>query len=529
MKLETAWRRKAVAAELRDAFEEENLHNILVRETSEKVVWLNRILVSVWPHLDMWLSEMTTSFLIRTLVGVNQPDANGKPNSVQIDVKYVSFGKMPLVIEGVESKRPTAPYQVRLDLFFKYQGDLVVELEASLPFMKVPIKVLDLEMRGKLVVEMSFKDRGRIQQLALYFFETPTMNFAIRTVGMLDVMDLPMLKETIKGKVVGALNKAMRYNNALRFDWSGASSSSNSTKDDLSEEEQAKIRKAFLHQTVSALDEPEAAATAPSSSSTPSSISVSASETSPIQSNASNSNSTASLAAAVRRTTKRDPDAPSPQQPNSTSTSDPLSELSQDAKAHQTPMQSGSAKQGTPQTKASSGKITSSSSSSSSSSLPRPQVQQRQPTQAISTKKEEDLNEFLLLSPEEFRGTLRVRIFACTQLSSGDIFSVNPYVVLESNGVTHRTDVVKRTVNPIWTNADFRFPVPKFLPPKGLSLKIQVFDKNKIGSDDSLGHVLISLNGLLQKPDSPEPVDAPLVDALFANSQIHMECTFIPE
>lgn len=120
-----------------------------------------------------------------------------------------------------------------------------------------------------------------------------------------------------------------------------------------------------------------------------------------------------------------------------------------------------------------------------------------------------------------------MRVVECQKLASSDIFSVSPYVVLEANGVTHKTIVVKRTSVPAWSNALFEFPVPRFLPAKGLVLKVHVYDKSKIGDDDSLGHVQLAMGRFIAKPDELADFWAPLVDT--PSGKIRLQCKYIPE
>jgi hypothetical protein len=498
--LEKRWREKAVAADLKEILAEEDVRSVLLKSSTESVVWLNRTLRCMWPHLDRWLSASTTSFLMRALVGVNQPDEYGKPKSVQFDVKYVSFGSSPLTIDGITTKQPTEPYSVRLDLDFTFRGDIVVELEAALSFMKIPLTLNDLEMRGKLKLEMSFKDRGSIKLLSVAFLGAPTLNFSIKTIGKLDVMDLPTLKSSINTVIVAYMRSSMTFPNALKFDWSGGHTSSPNTPS--TEEERASLQRTFTHQTVSALD-----------------IET---ETQKLQATGDVKNETTLSS------------APLPSTPNSLNQSGqhPLSQTlgpelrrqSSETNMGKTSQSSSQSTLGQNPVGSGGGGAVPSTASSSGSIAKKPMPRTNQP---LMRKKEEDVNEFLLMSPEEFTGTLRVRVVECSKLASSDIFSVSPYVVLETNGVTYQTAVVKRTAVPSWNNALYEFPIPKYLPPKGLILKLQVFDKSKIGPDESLGHVQVNLNAYLAQPDEQFDFWVPLVDT--TSGKVRLQCKYIPE
>eukprot|EP01094_Clydonella_sp_ATCC50884_P010802 TRINITY_DN2061_c0_g1_i1.p2 TRINITY_DN2061_c0_g1~~TRINITY_DN2061_c0_g1_i1.p2 ORF type:complete len:184 (-),score=76.44 TRINITY_DN2061_c0_g1_i1:216-737(-) len=69
----------------------------------------------------------------------------------------------------------------------------------------------------------------------------------------------------------------------------------------------------------------------------------------------------------------------------------------------------------------------------------------------------------------------------------------DPYVVILCDQQKFKTKVVKSNLNPEW---DEQFTIP--LTTTGQRLKVEVFDKDKIGSDDSLGTVELTFQGLTQ-------------------------------
>lgn len=462
---------------------EETTRRLAMSESTESAIWLNRTLAAAWPHLDRWLSGTIRSMLIRTFVAFNQPDEHGKSKSLQLDVIHVSFGSQPIKIEGLTAKPPSGvPYTARLDLDFCYRGDMAIDLQASLPFgVKVPVSLKDLEMIGKMKIELSFKDKGAIKNCSICFLTPPVLNFSIRTLGKLDIMDLPTLKETISSLLIHQMRQRMTYPNSLTFDWSGAQQASETAED------RSKAQQKFVYETVSLTDEhvaekpianPSTASSAPSS--TPSSA-----------------NSTPSKI------------------------EDPLTSVSRTDSASNVPTTPTRTLSGVKQTAATASPRTSSGPKATSSTTPR-----AKPMESFA-KREESLNEFLLMSPEEFRGTLSVRVVECTNLQTSDIFSVSPYVSLEMNGVSFATTVVKRTSSPAWNNAVFEFPVPRYLPSKGLHLRVQVLDKTKLGADESLGYTSINIDRFLQQPDELQFLKEPLVGA--PSGRIQLQVKYVVE
>ena len=462
---------------------EDATRRLAMSESTESAIWLNRTLAAAWPHLDRWLSGTIRSMLIRTFVGFNQPDENGKAKSLQLDVLHVSFGSQPIKIEGVTAKPPSGmPYTARLDLDFCYRGDMAIDLQASLPFgVKVPISLKELEMIGKMKIELAFKDKGAIKNCSICFLTPPVLNFSIRTLGKLDIMDLPTLKETISTLLIHQMRQRMTYPNALTFDWSGAQQASETPEDRL------KAQQKFVYETVSVADEPA------------------------IENPIVNPLTASSAPSSATSSTNTTP----------TKIEDPLTTVSRTDSASKLSTTPTRTLSGLKQTAAVSTPKAPSGAKATSSAVPR-----ASPMEAFA-KREESLNEFLLMSPEEFRGTLSVRVVECVNLQTSDIFSVNPYVSLEMNGVSFATAVVKRTSSPAWNNAVFEFPVPRYLPSKGLHLRVQVLDKTKLGADESLGYTTISIDRFLKQPDELQFLKEPLVGA--PSGRIQLQVKYVVE
>lgn len=528
------WQERAIASQVKQKLLDEDVRKMLLNESSESAAWLNRTLTAMWPHLDRMLSAAVRSFLIRSFVAFNQPDANGKSKSVKLDVTYVSFGSVPIKIDGVTAKPASMQiYSTRLDLDFSYRGDMSVELEASLPLgMKVPVALKDLEIIGKLKVEIAFKDKGALKFLSMCFMTPPTLNFSIKTLGKFDIMDLPTLKETINSILVAQIRQSMTYPKTLNFDWSGAAPASSEVQS-MSDEEKASMHLSKMtHQTVSLLDDDKAAS---KNAENESQISTPRSDSSGDKGTLNDTpRSTSSLD--VKTSPSKDSDGLSEanKKPRgslgatddraslSSSQNHPLSHSNVNPS---TSRGTGSLPPGNPSPSKNSTSSTAPSSSSATSSAPS-SASSSKPMQSFA-KQKEDLNEFLLMSPEDSRGILSVRVVECSNLRTSDLFSVSPYVNLELNGISFQTTVVKRTSAPAWSNALFEFPIPRYLPAKGLALKVRVLDKNKVGSDESLGYTSINIDRFMKQPDELIFLNEPLVNA--SSGRIHLQIKYMSE
>lgn len=92
----------------------------------------------------------------------------------------------------------------------------------------------------------------------------------------------------------------------------------------------------------------------------------------------------------------------------------------------------------------------------------------------------------------EFQGLLKVRVIKGTHLAVRDLKTSDPYVVVSVGHQTMKTRVINSNLNPIW-NEELMLSVP--CPP--LPLKVQVFDKDLLSADDSMGDAEVDLQPLV--------------------------------
>ncbi|KAF7001252.1 hypothetical protein CFC21_016962 [Triticum aestivum] len=90
-------------------------------------------------------------------------------------------------------------------------------------------------------------------------------------------------------------------------------------------------------------------------------------------------------------------------------------------------------------------------------------------------------------------GMLSVRVLRGINLVNCDANGSDPYVVLELDNQKVMTNVIKKTVNPVW-NKDLTLAVTN----PTTSIKIEVFDKDKFSKDDKMGDAEVDLEPLLQ-------------------------------
>lgn len=92
----------------------------------------------------------------------------------------------------------------------------------------------------------------------------------------------------------------------------------------------------------------------------------------------------------------------------------------------------------------------------------------------------------------EFEGLLKVRVIKGTNLAVRDLKTSDPYVIVSVGHQTVRTRVINSNLNPVW-NEELMLSVPCPPPP----LKLQVFDKDLLSADDTMGEAEVDLQPLV--------------------------------
>lgn len=89
-------------------------------------------------------------------------------------------------------------------------------------------------------------------------------------------------------------------------------------------------------------------------------------------------------------------------------------------------------------------------------------------------------------------GVLTVKIVRGSRLVIRDFMSSDPYVLVTVENQTKKTRVINSCLNPVW-NEELSFSIRE----PHSELKLEVFDKDLIKSDDKMGHAHISLQPII--------------------------------
>ena len=100
--------------------------------------------------------------------------------------------------------------------------------------------------------------------------------------------------------------------------------------------------------------------------------------------------------------------------------------------------------------------------------------------------------------PDNEEGVLHLEVVGARNLVKSDIIGKSdPYAVVGLGDQKQKTDTAKNTQNPEW-NCGMDFTIDKNTPDE---LKVQVFDKDKIGKDKSLGTTSLPVQDLIYETD----------------------------
>jgi Ca2+-dependent lipid-binding protein len=135
-----------------------------------------------------------------------------------------------------------------------------------------------------------------------------------------------------------------------------------------------------------------------------------------------------------------------------------------------------------------------------------------------------------IIVPSKF---VRVHVLEARSLLPMDLNGLSdPFVVVTHNGNKHgnkTTDIVYKSLNPVWNaNNEFTFKVENVLTD---SLKLVVWDFDKVGMNDFEGEVVVPVASCCSKPNEPHDMWLPLAGKKGkkdkARGDLHIVLTFI--
>ncbi|KAI7856792.1 hypothetical protein BDC45DRAFT_502332 [Circinella umbellata] len=136
-----------------------------------------------------------------------------------------------------------------------------------------------------------------------------------------------------------------------------------------------------------------------------------------------------------------------------------------------------------------------------------------------------------VLSPDESidnQGTLTASLIRGIDLMAADKSGTSdPYVVFTVNGErVHKSQVMKKTLNPVWKNEQFTVPINSRVT---ASFRIEVFDWNQIQGDEPIGSGGITLRGDMVESFASKDVNIPLDGVAGVTGSIRVRFLWQPQ
>ncbi|KAI8802700.1 hypothetical protein BJ742DRAFT_683889 [Cladochytrium replicatum] len=204
-----------------------------IKESAESVEWLNLFLQRFWliyePHLSTTLTE-----------SINLTLALSRPTFLDdLSLSEFTLGSNGPRIESVKSDPTADEDQLVMDWdinFYTVDEDegvrfgmggearnskiqLVARVGKGIASIPIPVLLTDLELRGVAQIRMKFMTTfPHIKSVEFGFLEDPTLQFNLRPLKGMDLMDTPGLSNFVTDTIMGILRSMLVYPNPMVFD-----------------------------------------------------------------------------------------------------------------------------------------------------------------------------------------------------------------------------------------------------------------------------------------------------------------------
>ncbi|KAI8800910.1 hypothetical protein BJ742DRAFT_48849 [Cladochytrium replicatum] len=204
-----------------------------IKESAESVEWLNLFLQRFWLIYEPHLSTMLTETINLTL-------ALSKPTFLDdLSLSEFTLGSNGPRIESVKSDPTADEDQLVMDWdlnFYTVDEDdgvrfgaggevrnskieLVARVGKGIASIPIPVLLTDLELRGVAQIRMKFMTTfPHIKSVEFGFLEDPTLQFNLRPLKGMDLMDTPGLSNFVTDTIMGILRSMLVYPNPMVFD-----------------------------------------------------------------------------------------------------------------------------------------------------------------------------------------------------------------------------------------------------------------------------------------------------------------------
>ncbi|KAM7526889.1 hypothetical protein LguiA_016791 [Lonicera macranthoides] len=166
----------------------------------DRVNWLNKFLLEVWPYLDKAICEMircTAEPIFAEYIGKYQIEA--------IEFEQLSLGTLPPIIHGLKIFE-TNESQLVMEPAIKWAGNPNITVVLKVLSIRIPVQLVDLQMfvLPRMTLKPLVPTFPCFASIAVSLMEKPHIDFGMKLLGG-DIMSIPglyrLIQDTIKKQV----------------------------------------------------------------------------------------------------------------------------------------------------------------------------------------------------------------------------------------------------------------------------------------------------------------------------------------
>ncbi|XP_073062883.1 synaptotagmin-3-like isoform X1 [Primulina eburnea] len=179
----------------------------------ERVDWLNKFMLHMWPHMDK-----ASCKIIKSSAELTFAEYIGKFQIKSIEFDRLTLGAFPPKIHGVKAQYSNED-QLVLDLALIWAGNSDVALVIKLLSLQLNVQLVDLQISAatRIVLRPFVPTFPCFSTIAISLMEKPQIDFGLRVMGA-DIMAIPGLYQCVQEVVRKQLAKLYLWPQTYEID-----------------------------------------------------------------------------------------------------------------------------------------------------------------------------------------------------------------------------------------------------------------------------------------------------------------------
>ncbi|XP_073156433.1 synaptotagmin-3-like isoform X1 [Henckelia pumila] len=179
----------------------------------ERVDWLNKFVLHMWPYIDK-----ASCKIIKSSAELTFAEYIGKFQIKSIDFDRLSLGMFPPKIHGVKAQYSNED-QLVLDLALKWAGNSDIALVVKLLSLQPTVQLVDLQISAvaRIILKPFVPTFPCFSSVAISLMEKPQIDFGLRVMGG-DIMAIPGLYQCVQDVVRKQLAKLYLWPQTYEID-----------------------------------------------------------------------------------------------------------------------------------------------------------------------------------------------------------------------------------------------------------------------------------------------------------------------